>query len=241
MKLFSKKRKAASEVTPANLMLLNDNMPFAIREAYKSLYTNVLYLTIEDKCKKIAVTSAVSGECKSTVAVNLAISLSHNSEDKRILLIDTDMRDPDVAKIFGIDLNAPGLSEYLAGIDEKPNFVEYPDIGLTVLTAGGSNVNPTRLMGSKRMEELLKYCDEVYDYVIIDTPPLNVVTDAVLLNGHINGYIISTKADYSNVNAVNKCLETLDRVGAEVFGVVLSSLKLKSATKHYGKYGKYVK
>ena len=89
------------------------------------------------------------------------------------------------------------------------------------------------------MAELIKLCEEKFDCIVFDTPPVTVVTDAIHLKNHVNGYIISTKADYSNINGVNKCLEALNCVGAEVFGFVLSSLKLKKQSK--SRYGKYVR
>ena len=234
-RIFSKKNNKPE----VELGIVNENTPFAIREAYKALYTNVLYLNIESKCKKIAITSSFSGEAKTTMATNLAVTFALNSEDKRILIIDTDMRKPKVSKLFGIDKNSRGLSEYLAALDEEPNFIEVPEHKVTVLTSGASNVNPTKLIGSRRMEELLKSCEGRFDYVFIDTPPINVVTDAILLNGHVDGYIISTREDRSSVVELNDCLETLNRIGAEVYGVVLSSAKIKAGSMKYVRYGEH--
>ena len=218
------------------LRLIEEETPFAIREAYKALYSNILYLNIEDKCKKIAITSAMPGEAKTTVSTNLAITFSQNQEDKKILLIDTDMRKPKVAELLEISNDTHGLSEYLAGIDNEPNVHYIEKYRLSVLTSGSRGVNPTKLLGSSKMSELIKELEKEYDYIIIDTPPVTVVTDAVLLQGNVNGYIISTKADYSNINALEECISTLNRVGAEVFGVVLSSVKQKNAGKNYHKY-----
>lgn len=239
MALFFKKNKRKNLPGEVELGVVSRETPFAIREAYKSLYTNILYLNIESSCKKIAITSAVSGEGKTTVSVNLAVAFAENAADKRILLVDTDMRQPKVSKLLSLDKNLHGLSEYLAGIDEKPNFIELEEYGITVLASGGSNVNPTQLMGSKRMEEFLQSCEGKFDYVFIDTPPINIVTDAMLLNGKIDGYIIATRADYSITTAISECLESLERTGATVFGLVLSSLRLKTSGGKYGKYGKY--
>lgn len=219
----------------AELGIVDDDTPFAIREAYRALYTNVLYLNIEDKCKKIVVTSAVSGEGKTSVSTNLAITLAMNLEGKRVLLIDADMRQPTVSKMLALD-HHHGLSEYLAGLDEDPRFDYLPEYKLMVLTSGSRNVNPTKLIGSDRMKKLLEACEEEFDYVIIDTPPINVVTDAVLLNGIVNGYIISTMAEHSNINGVSDCIEKLERIGAEIFGIVLSGAKTKG---YEGKYSKY--
>ena len=219
--------------------VMDESTPFAIREAYKALYTNVRYLNIDDKCKKIVVTSAVSGEGKTTLSVNLAVTLAQNLEDKRVLLIDADMRRPRVATALEIDPKTRGLSEFLAGLDLDPNFEYVSDHKLMVLTAGGPNVNPTKLIGSDRMKKLLDACEESFDYVIIDTPPVTVVTDAVLFNSNVNGYIIATRAEYSNINKLNECVASLEQVGAEVFGIVLSDVKMKKSDGRYSRYSRY--
>nr|MBE6545789.1 CpsD/CapB family tyrosine-protein kinase [Oscillospiraceae bacterium] len=217
--------------------VVDERTPFAIREAYKSLYTNVRYLNIEGKCKKIAVTSAVSCEGKTTVSVNLALTLAQNLEDKRILLIDADMRCPKVASALGLNTKARGLSEYLAGIDGDPNFEYVAEHKLMVLTAGGPNANPTKLISSERMRKLLDACEEEFDYVIIDTPPVTVVTDAALMVSNVNGYIIAIRSEYSNMNKLNECVASLEQVGGEIFGFVLSDVKVKKDTGKYSRYG----
>ncbi len=217
--------------------VIDEKTPFEIIEAYKSLYTNILYLNTPTKCKKIAITSAVPGEGKTTLAVNLAVTIASNADNKKVLLIDTDMRRPKVTRLLSIDIRGRGLSEYLAGIDEKPFLNYIPKLNLTVLTSGAPNVNPTMLVGSSRMAELIKICEQQFDYIIIDTPPVNVVTDALLLNESVNGYVISTLADYSNINYLSECVDNLERIGATVYGVVLSAVKKKARKAGYAKYG----
>ena len=232
---FFKNKKAKNG---PELGVIDSDTPFAITQAYKSLYTNVLYLNIESGCKKIAITSAVPSECKSTVSANLSLMLTENLEDKKILLIDTDMRSPKVWSLFGLVKNAKGLSEFLAAIDEKPNFQTYKNTNLSILTAGGQTVNPTKLIGSQRMKLLLDICAEEFDYVIFDTPPVNIVSDALLLGNVIDGYIISTRADHSDVNSISSCIESINNTGSDILGIVLSDVKLKGGAT-YGKYGKY--
>ena len=237
MKLFRKHKASGATVEGR---VIDENAPFAIREAYKSLYTSIVYLSIEDKCKKIAVTSAIPSEGKSTVSANLACTIAQNSKDKRVLLIDSDMRLPKISKMFSLDSNASGLSEYLAGVDEAPNFIYLPDKKLTVLSAGGYSVNPTQLISSSAMGKLFELCEEQFDYVIIDTPPVNVVTDAILINNYINGYVLAILADHSDVNNITNCVERLNQVGAEIYGFVLSGVRLKGGSGRY-KYSNYSK
>ena len=155
------------------------------------------------------------------------------------MLIDTDMRKPMVANMFGINKMTHGLSEFLAGIDDTPNFINVPQHRITVLTSGGMNKNPTKLISSKRMQELISFAEQYFDYIIIDTPPVNVVSDALLLHDKINGYIISVKSDFSNINYVNECIERLNRLDSEIFGIVLSAHSVKKGRSKYGNYSKY--
>ena len=229
-----------SKNTSGNLGIVTRATPFPIREAFRTLYTDVLYLNIEDKCKKIAITSAVPSEGKTTVATNLAITIAQNAEDKRVLLIDTDMRKPRVSRLLGINKMTHGLSEFLAGIDDAPNFINIPQYRITVLSSGGTNKNPTQLVSSKRMEELIKFCEQYFDYIIIDTPPISVVSDAILLHDKINGYILTVRSDYSNINDLSECVDRLKRNDTEIFGIVLTSYSLKGKNKKYGgAYSKY--
>lgn len=219
--------------------IINDNTPFAVKEAYRTLYTNLMYLPIESSCKKIVFTSAYPGEGKTSVSINIAYTIANTSPEVRVLLIDADMRSPRVAQLLGIDAEEKhGLSEFLAGIDETPNLTEtiYPNLSL--LTSGAESVNTPALLASSKVEKLAAYCEANYDYVIIDTPPINVVSDAIFLSGHVDGYVIVTRADYSDINSVSDAVDKLVKVDAKVLGSVLCSLDTKRMT-GYGKYGKY--
>ena len=234
-KYYKKKINLASDDTH----VIDETSPFAIKEAYKALYTNVRYLNIESKCKKIVVTSAISGEGKTTLSVNLAITMAQNLVDKRILLIDADMRCPRVAATLGLNVKTRGLSEYLAGIDVNPNFEYIADHKLMVLPSGGPNVNPTKLIGSERMRALLDACEQEFDYVIIDTTPVTIVTDALLFNSTVNGYIIATRSEFSNINKLSECVSALEQVGADIFGIVVSDMRMKKDNGKYSGYSHY--
>ena len=235
MSLFSKKAHSNDKID--ELRLIDENTPFAITEAFRALYTKIMYLPIEDKCRKIALTSAFSGEGKTYISINLAITLANSSENKKVLLVDADMRKPRVARILSRYCDDPtisGLSEYLAGIDEKPNIIKTDIPNLSILFSGKESSNPIGLINSKRMAELLETYSESYDYIILDTPPVTVVSDAVLLSDKINGYVMASRADYSNVNALAEAIDNIKNVGGEVFGVVLSSVNPKKSKSKYG-------
>lgn len=238
MAFFKKKARFESE---SELKLMTSQTPFAIKEAFKMLYTNIRYISVDSKCKKVAVTSAVSGEGKTTLCANLATTFAQNLESGRVLLIDTDLRQPKVAKLLGMDIKQSGLTEYLAGIDEKPNIVLHPETKLHVITSGATALNPTKLISSPRMKALFAELEEKYDYIFVDTPPVTIVPDAVLVNDYVNGYIIACRSDYSNINLIDRCVEQLKLVGAEILGFVLTSLKMKSygGKSKYSSYYKY--
>lgn len=234
MSIFNKNKLNQNDI---EFGLIDDNSPFALKEAYSALYTNIIYIGVGDKCKKIVITSAVPSEGKSTVSANLAISIAKNSEDKKVLLIDADLRAPKISKLFGIDEGTTGLSEYLAGVDAEPNFIHLEDRNLTVLASGAKSLNPTQLLSSSSMEKLLTDCDADFDYIVIDTPPVNLFTDALMFNNYVNGYIISTLSERSDTKSITECVGKLNQVGAEVIGFVYSGSRLKSFSGKY-KYSK---
>ena len=238
--MLFKKKKAHSNDKIDGLRLIDDNTPFAINEAFRALYTKVLYLPIDDRCRKIALTSAFSGEGKTYISINLSITLARNSETKRVLLIDCDMRKPRVARIFSKYYNEKaeqgGLSEYLAGIHDEPNIISTDIPNLSILFSGAESANPIGLINSKRMSDLLDKCSEMFDYIILDTPPVTVVSDAVLLADKINGYIMASRADYSNINSLSEAVQMVKNVGGEVFGVVLSAVNPKNSGSAYKTY-----
>ena len=246
--LFFKKREgvhSSSEIDSKRI--LNDDAPFAVREAYRTLYTNILYLPIEDKCKKFAVTSAFPGEGKTIMSVNLAYTIAMNSAESRILIIDADMRSPRVCDLISIKKRGlHGLSEYLAGIDDEPNIIPSIHGNLSVLAAGAESVNSPGLLCSSRMKKLLDYCSERFDYIIFDTPPVNIVSDAILLKDCVNGYFVVTRGDHSDINSVSIALDALNTAEANVLGFVLTAYDAKNGTRYgrynksgYGKYGRY--
>lgn len=246
---FSK--KAHSNDAVDTLRLLNDNTPFAINEAFRSLYTKVMYLPIADKCRKIAISSAVSGEGKTYLSINFALTLARNSLDKKILLIDLDTRKPRVSRIlskyYTKEAARGGLSEYLATIDEVPNIVKTDIDNFSILFSGKETSNPIGLLNSPRMAELIEKLSEEYDFIIFDTPPVTLVSDAVIISDKINGYILATRSNYSNTTHLSKAIDAITNVNGEIFGIVLTDANPKSVlpsgksyqfSNYYSKEGK---
>ncbi len=208
--------------------ILSDNSPSALKESYNSLCTTVMYLPIEDRCKKIAVSSAVYGEGKTSLAINLAISLAKNLVEKKILLIDVDMRCPTVSTFlmgkFDADIDS-GLSEYLTEADSMPQVSKIGIENLDIITAGAAIDNPATLVCSEKMKQFVNTVDSEYDYVIFVTPPVNPVSDALLLMSSVNGCILSSKRNYSKISSIDKAKNILNGFGANIYGLVLTNEK----------------
>ena len=156
-----KKNRVHSSIATDSKRILKEDTPFAITEAYRALYTNILYLPIESKCKKIAVFSAVPGEGKTTVSINLAYTIAANSTESKVLIIDADMRKPRVASLLGLSgKKMSGLSEYLAGIDDTPALVSTKYDNLYFLPSGAVNANSPALLSTAKMKKLLEILEE---------------------------------------------------------------------------------
>ena len=200
-------------------LLLSEKSSFTVQEAYKTLRTNVIFSMPGTGCKCIGITSADRGDGKSSVAINLAISFAQLK--KRVLVIDCDMRLPTIASKLGIK-PTPGLSNLLAGqceIKEKL-ICRVNSRGIDVLVAGDVPPDPTVLLESKQMEEMIELMKEHYDYIIFDFPPIYVVTDAVLLSKMIDGYFLIVRHNYSEYGRISDVLRIMSFADAKILGFV---------------------
>lgn len=231
--LFRKKQMTTPQnQTAARQRMLTANSPFAVREAYNSIRAKLLFTGRGEKCPVFVVTSAMMHDGKTTNAVNLAISIASTS--KKVLLIDGDMRKPTVHRYFGLE-NKNGLSEILAGLTNEVKIrkteVEY----LHVLTSGQIPPNPAELFGSGQMDNLLAYVEEFFDYVIIDTPPVNMVSDAAILAEKITGYVFVVQSGKNHFYELSYALDTIQQMNGNVVGIVLNDATGRGGT-HYGSY-----
>lgn len=234
-----KKRKTNnhSTIQEDRERLLTSKTPFNVAEAYRMMRTNIVYLPIDGKCKKIAVTSSNAAEGKTTTATNLSLTLAKNGA--RVLLIDADMRKPRIRKLLGIK-DPIGLSEYIAGLTEQVPVQASPFRNLSVMVSGKSSANAAELLASRRLSEMIALLEDQFDYMIFDLPPINVVTDAGVISKLVDGYILVTYSQYSDVVSVRDAVNTLSQLEAKILGFVLNGLNPKGFGK-YGKYGKYGK
>ena len=218
-----------------SVRLINDKTPFAIRESFNQLRTNILYTPNDiDGCPVYAITSAEMSVGKSTVSANLALSFAN--ADKNVLLIDADMRRPTQHRIFGYNRKQAGLSELLAGVkDSDTDVICTPFTGLDVITSGIIPPNPSELLHSKKLAVYLKKWRSEYDLVLIDLPPVGVVTDPVTIADQVNGYIIVAMSDKSDARRINGAIKTIRMTGAKIIGLVINGTSLRGDGKH--KYG----
>ena len=224
-----KRKKNSVNSTDPKSMLLSSKSSFSLQEAYKTLRTNVTFSLPGNGSKCIGVTSAVRGEGKSTIAINLSISLAQL--DKRVVLIDCDMRLPTV--ITKLDIKADeGLSNYLSGgIDQLPIYqiVKY---GIDLIPSGNIPPDSTVLIESEGMKNVISALKNSYDYIILDFPPINIVSDAVLIADRIDGYLVVTRHNYSEKKKIGEAIRQLNFSGANIIGIVYNG---KSNEKKYYK------
>lgn len=206
-------------------------------EAYKALRTSLLFSGVDHELKVIVITSAEQGEGKSRTASNLAVALAHS--ENKTLLVDADFRRPSQHRIFGRIRNV-GLSNLLLkDVKEKDAITSVETVpNLWLLTSGPTPPNPSELLGSGRMRELMARLSEDFQYVIVDTPPVNAVTDASILAASAGGTILVVEQRRTTVPALIRARQTLDRVGAHTIGVVMNKLRARGGSYSY-EYGYY--
>lgn len=220
---------------PRRIGKICEYMPYSGREAFKRLRTNTLIaLDQEKKCQVIGVTSAQPSEGKSTVTINLAYSLAELR--KSVLLIDGDMRRPSVHGAVGCELS-PGLSECLSGTQNlKDAIVRYKshtdETCFDLIPAGSLPNNPSELLNSSRFQKLIEVVSGVYDYVLVDLPPVNAVIDAVNASKYTDGLIVVIREKHCPRFVLDNCLEQLRYAKANVLGFVMNG-SVEGAGKHY--------
>jgi capsular exopolysaccharide synthesis family protein len=236
MSLFGGKKKNHPFLGNESKKTLHKNLEFTATEQYKLLRTNLEFTLPEDqKCPIIGVTSSMRGEGKSTTAVNLSYVLAEKG--KRVLLIDGDLRIPSIAKKMDI-ASTPGLTDLLMG--KGAQIVDFQSDLLKnwyIIPAGEIPPNPSELLGSRRMETILGELRENFDYIIVDLPPVNIVSDALSISHLISGMIVVIREDYTEKKELERCMRQLTLSNVNVLGCVMN--EAKSGSGSYGKYKKY--
>ncbi|GFR36689.1 CpsD/CapB family tyrosine-protein kinase [Thermobrachium celere] len=214
---------------------MKKNPKSPISESYRTLRTNIQFSSFDKEIKTIVITSSAPREGKSTTIGNLALVMAQSG--KRVLLIDCDLRKPTVHKKFRLS-NQIGLTNIL--IEDKNPFAvmqRYND-NLFILTSGVLPPNPAEVVASNKLKKFIEDMRSHFDYILIDSPPVIAVTDAQILSSFLDGVILVVSSGEAEKELVKKAKDLLDKVNANILGVVLNKLELKSR-KGYGYYYYY--
>ncbi len=221
---------------PLELMFSESNQN-AFSEAIRTIRSSVLLSGLQSPHKVVLLTSSVPDEGKTTLATNLAFAFS---QVKKTLLIEADMRRPKIARILGQERNRPGLAELVAqGLPLAECVYQVPDSPLYVLQAGRVPPNPLELISSPGMELAMERLKEEFDVIVMDSPPVQLVSDAVMLSQLATSVLFVVRADKTPYPVARHALSRLHRVDAPVLGVVLNQIDLEKADNYYGEYSGY--
>lgn len=236
MKLISKKKRRGSNEKVKNI--INTDSKFAIVEGYKSARTSLVFSLVAENNPCVAVTSWSKGEGKSTATVNLAISFAKMG--KNVLLIDTDLRRPNIHNLLKIS-NSTGLSEVVGQLTEFEDAVNRSVVPcLDVLTSGSIPPNPSELIGSSAFTSFINMAKNQYDYVILDTPPIGVVTDTLLLKEHIAGYVMIVREKVTTHGEIEKAVQAIKLADSKILGFLKVGCSLQDRKRYKGNnYGYY--
>jgi capsular exopolysaccharide synthesis family protein len=206
-------------------------------ESFRQLRTNLQFANVSGHAKSVLVTSSLPGEGKSTTATNLAIALAQAGQT--VCLVDADLRRPMVHEYLGLDRNV-GLTTSLVGSADINDVIQpWGDDSLFVVTSGQIPPNPSELLGSLEMKQLVQRLEQAFETVIIDAPPLLPVTDAAVLSQHVGGVVLVAGTHTLRRQDLARSLAALEMVGADLLGVVLNQLPVKGADAYSYSYTSY--
>jgi capsular exopolysaccharide synthesis family protein len=224
-------------------VILRDQPLAAPSEAIRRLRTNLQFIDVANRPKSIVISSSIPGEGKSTIALNLAVSLADTGT--RVILVDADLRRPSIAEYMSIE-GGVGLTTVLIGRAEVEDVVQpVGGTGLDLLPAGQIPPNPSELLGSMAMADLLERLSASYDMVLLDSPPLLPVTDAVVLSNLAGGALVVVGADRIHRPQLQQSLDSLETAGAHLFGIVMNKIARREAAAYaydsgYASYGQKI-
>ena len=235
----NEKKEKTSRLSKEQQSTLCDKLSFAGAEAYKLLRTNLQFTMPDKDCRIIGMTSSLRGEGKSTTAVNLAYTIAQSG--KRVLLMDGDLRLPTVHTKLSLT-GSPGLSNLLAGLCDEREALRVSKYynNWYILPAGDIPPNPSELLGSERMHNVIDRFSELFDYIILDLPPVNIVTDALVVAPWTDGLLLVVRQNFTTGRALHDCMYQIERVKARFLGFIMTDADIGELTyKKYGRYGRY--
>lgn len=202
-------------------------------EAYKKVAANIEFANIDKNIKTIMITSSLQGEGKTTTICNIASVMT--DLNKGILLIDLDLRKPFVHKFFSLS-NKAGLTDLLLNRDDYCNYINNVYPKLDIITAGKIPPNPTEILNSKSMRELLKELSLYYDYIFLDTPPIAMVSDPIIVATYVDAVILTVASGQTDIETAKRSLYSLKQINANLIGIILNKSSVSRQKKHYSDY-----
>jgi polysaccharide biosynthesis transport protein len=219
--------------------IFTENPQSVFSEAIRTARTGILLSAIDVPHSSLVVTSSIPGEGKSTFAINLALAFA---QTRRVVLVDADMRRPSIGKTFGKGSTAPGLSNLVSGTSPAQDCVfRVDETDLFVVPAGVIPPNPLELLLSKRFDDAMQKLTGMFDMVIFDTPPVQLVSDALVVSRHASGLVYVVKADDVPYQVARNGIKRVRQSQANIVGVVLNHLDFEHADRYYGEYTGYAK
>ena len=217
-----------------NKIISINNPKSPIAETYRGIRTSIEFSNLDKEIKVINVTSSKQNEGKSTVISNLAASFANL--EKKVLLLEGDLRNPSIHRMFGLS-NIHGITDLLFNNKTFVECVHCTDTkNLHVLTCGKIPPNPSEMLSSKRMKNLIQELKEHYDYIFIDAPPIGIVTDAGIMSTYTDGTVFVVGANETDEQMVKIAKERLENVGANILGVILNKFEPKGSGNDYYNY-----
>lgn len=212
-----------------------NNQNFHMTEAYRKVAANIQFANIDGNIKVIMVTSSLASEGKTTIVCNIAEVMTELN--KKILVIDLDLRKPTVHKIFKLS-NRTGLTDLLLNKDDYKGYLNSISPKLDVLTSGKVPANPSEIINSNAMKEILNEFSKYYDYIFIDTPPVMLVSDPLNIAAYSDAVIMTIGFSETERDVAKKTVDSLNQVNANIIGTILNKIPITKHNKYYY-YGYY--
>ena len=212
-------------------------VPFAVSEAYKAIRVNLISVLDKQNKKAVAISSPNASDGKSTTSINIAISLSQLN--KKVLLVDADAHRPTIHTKLKMK-NDCGITSILNGVSSLSEAVQQYNSKLDVLTSGPIPQNATEIFSDSSFDELLYEMNEKYDYIILDTPPVNVLSDSLIVAQKCGGIVLVVRSGFTTREMLRRAVASVKQLDINILGVILNGSdydKTRYSKKYYGSYG----
>lgn len=213
--------------------MVKKNCDSSMIESFRRVVANIEFANIDNNIKTIMVTSSLASEGKTTIIANIASVMTDSK--KKVIVIDLDLRKPALHKQFGLS-NNKGLTDLLINKDNYKTYINNVFDGVDIITSGKIPANPSEIINSKAIKELINKLSADYDYVLIDTPPIALVSDPITISIFSDAIILVVAYAETEKEIAKKSIDSLKRVNANIIGVILNKSPVTKLNKHYYSY-----